>query len=200
MSTESPTRLAAMASTVGVLPAVAGQRAIEPSTVASVSPLVRVAGSFVLVLLFGGVLVSLAEEEVDHAVDISMASPLKSTAYGVVAQVVVVFFGFYAVSQLARIGGQAVDIATVTVGVLLLSLAGFGFTVVGTWLTDLAGERRPWYGAVVGAAVSGAVWLIPSFAVAAIVWVLVAAVGIGGPTGEWLHAAEDVDIDPDADA
>ncbi|MFC7046133.1 hypothetical protein ACFQH6_12560 [Halobacteriaceae archaeon GCM10025711] len=200
MSLDVPGRLLGTASVLAVLPGVAAAQTVGPSLVTDASMLARVAGSFVLVLLFGWVLLTLSEEFVDHAVALSTASPAKSIVYGLVALIIVVFFGLYIITQLSQVSAPAVDVVTVALGVLLLTLTSFGFTVVGVKLTEVAGERRHRLGVAVGAAISGVVWLVPVFPLALAVWLLVASFGVGGPTEEWLHAARDVDIDPDADA
>lgn len=188
-------RASVWASVLAGLPGVAAAQSFDPSAVVEASTPVRATGSFVLVLLFGGVLVYLAEEFVDRAVDTSMESPLRSVVYGVAAQVTVVFFGFYAISQLARIRGPAVAVAGVALAVVALTLAAFGFAVVGAKLTELAGERRPLLGVVLGAAISAVAWLAPSFTLGLFAWILVSAVGLGGPTERWLHASRSVDAE-----
>lgn len=195
MSWDGWSRLAATASAVAILPGVAAAQAIDPSAIVDAPVAVRAAGSFVLVLLFGGALLYLAEEFVDRSVDASMESPLKSVGYGMVAQGIVVFFGVYAISQVGRISGSAVEVVGVALAVFVLALAGLGFTVVGARLTEIAGERRLRPGVVVGATISAVVWLAPSFVLGLLAWTFVAAVGVGGPTKRWLHASKSVDVE-----
>lgn len=189
------TRALIWTSVLAGLPGVAAAQSFDPSVVADASAPVRATGSFVLVLLFGGVLVYQAEEFVDRAVDTSMESPLRSVVYGVAAQVTVVFFGFYAISQLARISRPVVALAGVALAVFALTLAAFGFAVVGAKLTELAGERRLPLGVVLGAAISAVAWLAPSFTLGLFAWIFVSAVGLGGPTERWLHASRSVDVE-----
>ena len=177
------------------LPGLAAAQSFDPSVVVNASTPTLAIGSVVFVLVFGGILVYLAEEFVDRAVDASMESPLRSVMYGVIAQVIVVFFGFYAVNQFSRIGGPIVDIAGVAFSVFALTLAAFGFAVVGTKLTELAGERRLSFGVVLGAAISTVAWVAPSFTLGLFVWFIVSAVGLGGPTERWLHASRSIDAE-----
>lgn len=193
MSSNGWGRLAATTSALAILPGVTAAGAVDPSAVVDASVPVRAAGSFVLVLLFGGGLLYLAEAFVERSVDASMESPLKSVVYGVAAQGVVVFLGIYAISQLSRLGGAVVEVATVAMAVFVLALAGLGFTVVGVRLTETTGGRRLRLGAVVGATISAVVWLAPSFVLGSFAWILVASVGVGGPTERWLHASKAVD-------
>lgn len=165
--------------------------ALDPSVVASAPAPVRAVGSFLLVLVFGGALLYLSEGFVDRAIDSSMESPLKSAVYGAVAYGSIAFAGVYAYSQLAAVGaaGPAVGaVGMVLVALVWLVLAGLGFAVVGARITEAAGERRLRLGLVVGAAVSAVAWLVPSFVLGLLAWVVVVSVGIGGPTRKWVHA------------
>lgn len=193
MSSDARGRLATTASILAILPGVASAQTLDPSVVVDASALARAGGSFVLVLTFGVALVYLAEEFVDGSVDASMDSPLQSVGYGLAALVVVGFFGVYAISQLAGVSDVAVGLATVALGVFVLALAGLGFTVVGARLTGVGGERRLRLGAAVGATISALVWFAPSFGLALSAWILLASVGVGGPTERWIHASRSVD-------
>lgn len=190
--------LASGVAAAALVPGVAAAQSVDPFGVTTVSVATRVVGSFLLVSLFGGALVVLADDAVEAAVDASMAAPLKSLAYGLLAPVMVLFFGFYGVLQLAQVSGVAADLALVAIGVALFLLSGLGFTVVGARLTELVGERRLWPGVAAGAALSAALWLLPWFALALLCWILVTAVGVGGPTAAWLNASRSVTVEPDA--
>jgi MFS family permease len=74
-------------------------------------------------------------------------------------------------------------------------LAGLGFAVVGTLVTDVRGRRRPWQGLVLGAIISAVGWLLLPFLGGVLAWVLVASFGIGGPTREWFHSDRRVESD-----
>lgn len=168
--------------------------AVDPAAIADAPAPVRAAASFLLVLLFGGAILHLFEGFVVDAVESSMERPLASMGYGVVAQATVVYLGVYALSQVTAVatGGAAADVTTVGVGVLVVGLASLGFTVVGVRVVGAFGEHGRWRGLVVGAAVSGVVWLLPSFVLALLVWVVVAGVGVGGPVRNWTHASQAV--------
>lgn len=188
----------AVVAALATFPAVAAAQSVDPSIITDASVLVRAVGSFALVLVFGGAMVYLSETFVGNSVDSSMESPLRSVVYGVVAQIIVVFFGFYIVSQLSKISGPAVDLTLVAIGVLIMVLASFGFTVLGVRLTEFVGDRHLERGVVMGAAVSAVPWLVPSFIGGLLVWLLVAAIGVGGPTEAWLHASRSIEIEADA--
>ncbi|PSP85007.1 hypothetical protein BRC83_03615 [Halobacteriales archaeon QS_1_68_17] len=180
--------LAGLAAGPGV---VAGQT-LDPSAVAAAPSFVRVAGGFLLVLVFGGVLRWQFEARVVRAVEVSTDRPLNSILYGTFAQVAVLFLGVYVISQLGQVGvgGRAVDAVALVTGVFVMTLAGFGFTVVGIFLVRTAGERRLSVGVVVGAGLGAVVWLLPSFLLGLLAWVAVVGLGVGGPTREWLHASQ----------
>ncbi|MFB6297788.1 MAG: hypothetical protein ABEH56_04635 [Salinirussus sp.] len=169
--------------------AVAAAATPDPSIVAD-SPALRAVVVFLLVLPFGTVLLFRDDGLVDRSIEASMERPLVSAVYGVGTHFVVFFATGVFSTQLSSAGlGRNVLVAgtTVVLGGVLLALGGLGLTVVGTWLTDLRGERRPWQGFVVAAAVGAAAWLVPPLLVGLAVWILLVSVGIGGPAREWIH-------------
>lgn len=165
-------------------------QAIEPTAVIDAPP-IRAVGSFVLVVLVGGVLLYRFDGFVDRSADMSMERPAVSTVYGVAAQGTVLLFGLYLFSQVMRFSTNAlvVTVSGVVVAAAVVGLSGLGLTVVGSLLTELTGKRRPWYGLVVGAALGASAWLVPAASVGLAVWVLLVSIGIGGPTREWVHAS-----------
>lgn len=174
--------------------------AIDPTAVVDAPVWVRATASFLLVLAFGGAMLYLFEEFALDAIDASMERPLVSMVYGVLAQGTVVFLGVYALSQVGRVapGSAAPDVAAVAIGVLMLVIAGVGMVVVGTQVAGAAGAEGPWQGLVVGAAITAVVWLLPSFALALVVWSVLVGVGIGGPAKNWLHASRSVESERDS--
>lgn len=172
------------------LSGVATAQPVLPSVVAEAPGVFRAAGSFVLVLLFGGVLVYRYRDLVDESVDASMDRPHLAVVYGLLAFGFVVFAGGYALSQLARLGVDGTTLALVgtsAVGAVTLTLAGLGFVVVGTLLTGVEGRRRPWYGLILGAGISSVGWLVLPALGGLLAWVVLASFGIGGRTREWFH-------------
>ncbi|EMA47912.1 hypothetical protein [Halococcus saccharolyticus] len=165
-------------------------QAIDPTTVVDAPP-ARAIGAFVFVMLFGGVLLWRFDGFVDQSVDSSMERLTVSTVYGVTAHACVLFFGVYFFGQVTRLSANRLVVAGAgaAVAVAVVGLAGLGLTVVGARLTELVGERRPWYGLVVGAVLGASAWLLPAAAASLVVWVLLVSVGIGGPTREWIHAS-----------
>ncbi|PSP78830.1 hypothetical protein BRC88_09935 [Halobacteriales archaeon QS_4_69_225] len=124
--------------------------------------------SFALVLAAGGGLLARREEDVHRAVDlVTEGSPL-TVVYGLVAFGLLAFVGTYAITQLGRLTTLAVllQASLVAFGLAAVVLGGFGYLVVGTWLTEVE--------AVLG-------------------WVLLATVGLGNVTREWIHGERTVE-------
>jgi hypothetical protein len=193
-------RLLAVATGLALLPGAAGAQPLGPSTVVDASPSVRAVASFVLVMLAGGLLLARYGGFVDRSVDSSKERLLLSVVYGAIAYGLVAFGCAYAYSQLVRlgVGGTALStVAVVAVGLLVLGMAGLGFVVVGTLLTELGGQRQPWTGLVVGAAVSAVAWLALPLVAAVAAWFVVTAVGIGGSTRKWVHAEQAPRVETD---
>ena len=180
---------------LGAVPGIVAAASPDPSVVVD-TPWLRAVGSFLLVLPFGGFVLLRYGSLLDRSVDASMSSPFVSTVYGVIAHLAIIFAAGVFSTQLANagVGQEALTIgSTAVLGAVLLGLAGFGFAVVGTWLTGLRGERRPWQGLVVAAAVGAVGWLVPVLLVGVVMWVLVVSVGIGGLTRRWVHSERTVD-------
>jgi hypothetical protein len=193
MSQDLQRRATTLVALLVLIPGVAAAQ-VDPSTITEASSLVRALISLLLVLLFGGVVRYLYEEFVEESIASSMDQPLNSFIYGILALGGVAFLGGYLITQVGRLQvGPLLSLAQIITGVLYLTLAGLGFTVVGTRITELLDERQLWYGVAIGAIISAGAWLIPSFLLALIVWSLVAAVGVGGPTRDWLHATREGD-------
>jgi hypothetical protein len=153
-------------------------------------PVVRAVASLVLVGASGGTLLARRGSLVDRAVDDTMGNPSVAVVYGLGAFVFVLFVVFYANNVLLQLGLLETPLGAVALVVLgcgLALLGGLGYVVVGTLLTGLYGERRPWRGLVVGGVVSTVAWFVLPAHAAAGAWVLVAAFGVGGPTRTWFH-------------
>lgn len=181
---------------LATVPGVATAQPLDPSAVVETSGPVRGVGSFLAVLLVGGVFLYLYRGFVDRSTDAVMERPGVAVLYGLVAYLIVGFLGVYALDLVLRLGVSNTPIALVApvipvTGVLVL--AGLGFAVVGTLITDLQGNRRPWRGLVLGAAISAATWVVLPPLVAFLAWAGVAAFGIGGTTRRWVHASRDVE-------
>ncbi len=173
----------------GVSAGVAAQ--LGPDVLAEAPPPLRAGVGFLLVLGAGAALLYRYEAFIDRATDACLEKPLQAVIYGVMAHGGVVFVGGYLLSQLARIGAGSVLVAiaaSTAVGLGLLALAGLGFTVVGTGITDAAGSRQPWTGLVVGAGLAAAAAVVTPVVAAALLWVVVVSVGVGGATRRWFHS------------
>lgn len=150
--------------------------------------------------LFGAGLLARRGATVERAVSRAVGGSPVGFVYGVLAFVLVAFVGGYVVSQAARVGlGGTVLLSAVTVllGGATLTLAGLGYTVVGTRLTGIEGSRRPWPGAVGGAVLSALPWLVLPSLPAAVVWIAVAAAGLGPLTRRWIHGERTVETEAD---
>lgn len=172
-------------------------QALDPSVVLDVPASVRAAAVFVLTVAFGGAVIYRYGGRLDAAVETSMSSPLLSVVYGLIAYGLVGFFTAYAYTQVIRIGvgtTLVTAVAVVVLGGFLLSLGGLGFVVVGHWLAELLGLQGPWVGLVGVGLVSAVALFVLPVAVGVLVWLGIAAVGVGGPTRSWMHA-EAVDVD-----
>lgn len=156
--------------------------------------------SFGGVLLVGVLLLTVSERTIERAVETHADWSPVSVIYGGFAFVLVGFMAGYAMAQAARleVTGTPLHLTAVVGATGVGALAGFGYVVLGTWLTELEGARRPWVGVVVGAAVGAVPWLVLPFWPALFVWGAVAAVGLGSPTRNWVHDERTVDSEQNA--
>ena len=174
---------------------VAAGQSVDPTVLEAVSGPVRAVIAFGLVTVVGAGLLFRYTSFVDRSIDASMDQPLSSLLYGIIAFGIVVFLGLLIVIQGSQFGVAVGVVATVGYGVagaLVVLLASLGYVVLGAKLTDFLGPRQPWNGVVFGAAIGAAAWLVLPPVLAAAVWLLGAAVGVGGPTRQWLHADRSV--------
>lgn len=161
---------------------------LEPSAVTELSAPARAITGSGLVLVFGAVVLAATESLIDRSVDASLKSVPRSVFYGLSVHFVLLFAGAYIISQIARhVGGVQVVLGLTGIG--LMTAAGLGFTVVGSALTELTGDRRPWLGLGIGTAIAAASLLVLPLVLGITVWVLVVSVGIGGSAREWFHAS-----------
>ena len=165
--------------------------ALDPSVVAGTSAPNRAAVSFLSTVLFGGLVIYQYGGRLGPAVTASTDSPLLSALYGVIAYGGGVFLFGYAFSQLFQVGVDT-RLLVLVIGPLfalfVLVLGGAGFVVVGAWLTSVLGTRSLWTGLVALGGLTAVGWLLLPALLAFVVWLAVAAVGIGGPVRRWLHA------------
>jgi hypothetical protein len=179
---------------VGSIASAAGRPlggAFDLASLLDAPPELRAGLSFLLTVLFGGALIYRYGGHVDRLVDTSMSSPLASALYGALAYGLAVFVVGYAYSQLSLVlAGSVLLRAAVAVALALvvLSLGGLGFVVVGAWAARAAGVGDPWLGLIGVGGVAAAAWLVLPVVGAALVWLAIAAVGVGGPTRRWIHA------------
>ena len=163
---------------------------VDLSVVASIPMVVRAILSFALTVLFGGIAIYRYGDRIDPAVEASRTNPFLAVVYGLIAYGLVTFFVVYAYSELARLGLVSpglLALGVAVLAVLLLSLGGFGFVVVGAWVSGLLWRRDLWYGLLGVGAVGASVWLFLPFVLAVVVWLSIAAVGNGGLTRKWIH-------------
>lgn len=169
---------------------------IDPSAVVETPPAVKAGAAFVIVLAIGSLLLVRCEGFVDRSVDAAMERPRTAVVYGLVAFGLLLFFGGYVVSQLAVLGGAgslAVTGGVALIGVGIALLSGLGLLVTGSAVTAFQGRRRPWHGLVLGASLGAVGLLVLPLVAGAVMWVTLAAFGIGGPTHKWIHASRTVE-------
>lgn len=165
-------------------------QSFDPSVVVAAPGSVRAVAAFLSVVLFGGFAVYRWGGRLDELVDESMGAPLRSVGYGFALFAVIVLLVGYVVSTLARllVGTGLVPLLALGFGLLVLAVSGIGFAVVGAWLADAAGFRDPWIGLVAVGAVGAAAWFLLPLALGGLVWLTIAAVGVGGAARRWVHA------------
>ena len=175
-----------------------GQVPVDPSAAAQLPATVLATGSFLLVLAFGTIALWRSREFVERGIVTSMRQPHMSLVYGLIAYGLVGFIGFLLLIQLSFAGISDSSfryVALALIGAGMLSLAGPGYAIVGTRVLDQVGGRQPWNGLALGAVLSATSLLVLPLQLGALVWLLVAALGIGGPVREWMHADRDVNDD-----
>lgn len=179
-------------------PAVAIGQSVDVSSLGGLPGYLQAVGSFLLVVLFGGVILRQSEARVHRSLDALQERPYSAVPYGLIAYVVALAVGLYGFSQLGRVGvagtvlGQFVALS---LGGVFVALTAFGFLVVGTLVTDIQGQRRPTYGLLLGAALSAVGWLLLPTAGGFAAWVLIAAFGLGGAVRVWFHAERTVETE-----
>lgn len=181
-----------------VVPGVAAAQPVDPTIVTEAEGHWLALASFGLVTLMGALFLFRAGARVDRAVDATFAQPIVAIVYGGMAFAMVVFTSLYATYLLSQVGLVDTRFAYLVVVILVggaSALAGFGYAVVGTLLTDIQGARRPWQGLLLGATISALGWLALPFLWALLAWLGVAAIGIGGSTREWVHRDPTAAID-----
>lgn len=166
------------------------------ATVTDASGVVRASVAFVLVLVLGGAFLWRFGPFVERSIDASMDRPLRSTAYGVAAHLVVVFGGVLLASKLSQYPVFGVNPAALglALGLFLLLLVGsLGFTVVGSTVVELGGQPSRWVGLVVGALIAGGIAVVTP-TVAWVAWLVVVSMGVGGAVRKWVHASAVSDV------
>jgi hypothetical protein len=173
-----------------------GARAVVPIGLAAIPDIDgtgRAAASFLLVLGVAAAVRYRRPDALDRAVDATLEQPLRAPLYGVAASVLGWLVVAYAFGQALRLGG-IVGRGAVALGVGgALLVGGFGFVVVGAGVTTVLGDGRPWTGPLVGASGSALVLVALPARPGLVVWVLVAATGLGGVARRWLHASQSVE-------
>ncbi|WP_256420968.1 hypothetical protein, partial [Halobellus rarus] len=166
-------------------------QSLDPAAVTEAPATVRALIAFLASTFFGGFVLYRWGGRVSDAVEASASNLPLSVIYGVFAYGLLSFVVVYAYTQLARLG-VGLAALTVVVGIVLggglLALGGLGFAVVGSYIADMAALGDPWLGLVgVGLAAAVAVLVLPLL-LGVTVWFGIAAVGIGGPVRQWVHA------------
>lgn len=164
---------------------------LDPSLFFGAPRPLRAAAVFGLTVLFGGAVLYQYGGRLAAATAASRDHPLYAVLYGLVAYGLVAFFVGYGYTQLLQVGVGRTAItafALVVFVVLVFSLGGLGYVVVGTWVTSAFGFRDPWVGLLGVSLVGSLGWLVLPPLPALLVWVGIAAVGAGGTVRMWMHA------------
>jgi hypothetical protein len=128
------------------------------------------------------------------ALDRSMTQPFVALIYGFIAFGLVSLAIVYAYTQLAQLNTGIGVIANilgiggiVALVISLGTLTGGGFAVLGIGLSETLELTDPWVslGFITGVAAIG--WVVLPALIAAAVWGIPAAVGIGGSVRVWIH-------------
>lgn len=166
-------------------------QALGPSTLTDAPWPFRGLAAFLVVVGLGGVLVWRYEPFVDRSIDASMERPLSSLGHGAAAHAVIVFVGVYLANKFGRyapLDGTG-PLIGLSVGLLLLvGSAAVGFTVVGSTIVELRGDRQRWLGLALGGAIAGAAGAVAT-TTGAFVWFVVVSMGIGGAVRRWINAS-----------
>jgi hypothetical protein len=168
-----------------------GTLALDPATFLDASGELRAGAAFLTVLALGGLFLVRFGPFVERSIDSSRSGPLRSTLYGLATHVVILFVVFYLSTRLSgfELFGQDTSFLGFAVGVgLVLATAAFGFTVVGSTVVEIGWAPDRWTGLVVGAGIAGAI-AVATTALAAVLWVVLVSLGIGGAVRRWLHAS-----------
>ena len=164
-----------------------------PIDVVGVGGPTRAVASFLLILVVGAAIRYRWADLLDRSVEATVERPVRGTIYGVVA----VVFGWlvvaYAFAQAFRLGTTLGTAAAALGTAGALVVVATGFVVVGTTVVTILDREWAWAGPFVGAAISGLAWLALPFGPGLAVWLLLAAVGVGGPVRRWVHASQSVE-------
>lgn len=181
-----------------VMPLASGGWPGPAVSIESIPGAVRALIMFFAVVAIGAILLSRRADLVDRSVERSTRRPLSCFAYGLIAFVLIVFLGGILIIQSSQIGVATGMLAFVGICILaggLLVVGSFGYLVSGSVLTGLTGDGRQTTGLVIAAGLGAVGWLFLPPLVAAGVWLLGAATGIGGPMRSWLHAEKGIPSD-----
>lgn len=173
-------------------------QSVDASALSGLPGYLQAIGSFLLVVLFGGVILRQSEARVHRSLEALHERPFSAVPYGLVAYAVALTVGLYGFSQLGRVGVAGTllgRLVALMLGGAMVLLTAFGFLVVGTLATDVQGQRRPTYGLVLGAALSTIGWVVLPTAGGLAVWVLIASFGLGGVVRLWFQAERTVETE-----
>lgn len=173
-----------------------GPAQIDPGVITDSSRPIRAAVSLLVVTLVGQVFQVRFGGLLDRAVNDVRGRPRVAVIYGMVAYGILAFTGFFLNNVLVQSGTLDTPlalIALILVVVSVLVLSSFGFLVVGTVVTDLRPGSLPWQAPVLGGVVSAVPWLVLPFVAGVVVWLAVAAFGVGGRTRTWVHSTRGVE-------
>lgn len=178
-----------------VVPGGAAAQSVDPSVVVGAPAVVRAAIAALIVGVVGVGFLTWRRETIDSAVGDTIDRPKVAVAYGLVAFGIVAFVALFANNVLVQAGLLTTPLALLIVAIPAIGVAvvgGLGFLVVGTLLTGLNGPHRPRQGVLFAAILSALCWVAGPLLVSFVVWMLVAAFGVGGTTRTWVHSERTV--------
>ena len=152
----------------------------------------RSVAAFVSVFAIGAIMLFRSRSFISDSVTATIERPAVAVFYGFGAHAMLGFFGYYLGDQLVQKalptgeGGMYGILVTV---VIVATLGAWGFTVIGTAISESLLGADVWGGLAIGSAFAAVVAFIEPLAAVAI-WVILVSISTGGRIRWWVHAYE----------
>lgn len=157
----------------------------QPSWIRSVAAFGFVFGIGALILVRNRTLIS-------DSVTATIERPAVAVFYGFGAHAMLGFFGYYLGDQVGQnvLPGVPGGVSGIAMAIVVAVLLGaWGFTVIGTAVSESLLGANVWGGLAIGSVIAAVVAFIDPFAALAI-WVLLVSMSTGGRIRWWVHASE----------